>query len=536
MKPLIYLFLITFSYQACGQDASVFDRLHGKHIHKCLKLVFISETFGRDPAGFHYLTDDEEDNPFPFENSQFTVSNGNSNAFRVYMAFYNPLRYKITSEMSQVDDPVNTAVSQFLSSQTGNSVAQSSAVSSLLFGAGDVQIPESILLNRWLYDLIMAKAPSIAIGDPRFTKFSDYIANSQIISLETYLYGQIPIVKNGLQVKHDVSSWITSQKTDLYKDETYESFKGTLNFSDATVYTKIAAYKTTSEQGLNDIRILLTDKFDDIVKPLLVDNISSITAAENIKIEAFRNYSKIEAAAILRDAAPLVEKTNTSVKVYKDFIGNLQKFLEKFKTGNEDINKHKFVYRTEDFNSFSWQSTKMSKYKYSCQKLKEDGSEDNSSSDDVKSKFITEFSIAKYQALVPFVSTGVLYTSLSYPSYGIENVNGVNKVIESGKEKVNLRPVLFLNLLARAPVDFAYPFIQIGVSTGINDAIFPFGIGILFRNTFSISGGKILGYRKGLNKLEIGGNVANYEALKSDLVDVPFSQAYYFSLNFKLSK
>src|SRR5690606_18405237 len=115
-----------------------------------------------------------------------------------------------------------------------------------------------------------------------------------------------------------------------------------------------------------------------------------------------------------------------------------------------------------------------------------------------------EFTVGKKLGLYPFVSTGVFYTGFSYNNYTISTDNGINTVGEAPDSKVYVRPAVFLNFLVTGKLNPVYPFFQLGVSTGINDAIFPVGGGITIGKSFSLSGGAMVGYRKDLKTLKVG--------------------------------
>ncbi|AXY73598.1 hypothetical protein D3H65_06205 [Paraflavitalea soli] len=170
----------------------------------------------------------------------------------------------------------------------------------------------------------------------------------------------------------------------------------------------------------------------------------------------------------------------------------------------------------------------MKEINYTLTPLKDDGTED------VKKATTKSFTIAKKLGLYPFVSTGVIYTQFSYPEYAIKTDNGVNTVAKTDDVKVNVRPTVFLNLII-ASWDPVYPFAQVGVTTGVQDALFPVGLGLSFGSSFSISAGCIFGYHKDLNKLTEGGAVKDDAALKSDLTNQAVFKPY-FSINYNLGK
>lgn len=83
--------------------------------------------------------------------------------------------------------------------------------------------------------------------------------------------------------------------------------------------------------------------------------------------------------------------------------------------------------------------------------------------------------------------------------------------------------------------DPIYPFAQIGLTTGVNDVMFPVGAGISIQRLFSISGGAMIGYKKDISDLQRG-----QTGVTQDMFDKDFSNradvSWYLSINYNLSK
>ena len=170
----------------------------------------------------------------------------------------------------------------------------------------------------------------------------------------------------------------------------------------------------------------------------------------------------------------------------------------------------------------------MKLFEYEIAKYDKEGTEVSNS------KSIGSFTVGKKMIFYPFVSSGILYTNFSYPNYSISTDNGINTVAKTADTKVNVRPTVFLNMLITS-WDPVYPFIQLGITTGVNDALFPVGFGFSFGSSFSISGGALLGYTKDLSTLDVGKEVKDEATLQNDLTNKGLVKAY-FSINYNFGK
>ncbi|WP_300666202.1 hypothetical protein, partial [Fluviicola sp.] len=114
MKNLIHLVIlsmvITFSSFVYGQDESLFNRINGVKLKENIfikwdepKKTFVYASDGID--SWHTIDDD----------LIFNVRNDYKNNFKVYLQFYNPLRYSIKSEVKDIDDPAYKAINEFIS-------------------------------------------------------------------------------------------------------------------------------------------------------------------------------------------------------------------------------------------------------------------------------------------------------------------------------------------------------------------------------------------------------------------------------------
>lgn len=505
---------------AFAQNPSVFKRLHGTSIKKTV-FIKIDESDNK----IKYNIDDDGPKVWnTLDGNVFNVSNDRRNEINVYLKFYNPLRYKVVSEMTEEDDPVYTAISQFLSSLP--------SYSSTISGSGNTQITEPISINpatllnnkSWIEKLkemdedeMLDESTLLYLWRHEFEKIKKKDAEltnefNKIFQIEKFIYGNIIVVYDDKISENTVVNWIKTRKDALFAAKTRELFNTELTYS-KSVLKSIKAERDTATKNLSDIILLLTKNYKQEVG-------SQIETAKDTLY--FFKFSAATAASVKREVNSSLDEYNKIIDVFENLLTQLDTFLQKYPKDNDD-------YRLEGNHMFDWEYKKLKIVNYNFTPLNAGGSED------ISKKTTAKFTMAKDQRIVPFVSTGLLYTDFFYRNYAVKTESGVNLVAETDRTVVRIRPALYLNCLFKTSGDVVYPFIQLGISTGVNDAIFPFGVGLSIRNDFSISGGGVFGYHKDLTSLKPGDMVTDDATLKSDLSNKPLV-SWYFSINYNLTK
>ena len=127
--------------------------------------------------------------------------------------------------------------------------------------------------------------------------------------------------------------------------------------------------------------------------------------------------------------------------------------------------------------------------------------------------------IRAYRTILAELSTGVFYTNLRFPKYGITESDSVLKVSQAGEDHYPVVAATHINLIPNIFDGDVHPLIQLGVGTGKDLPSFLGGVGIRFTGKVkcSISGGAIMTWRKELTKLKIGDTVKGTSELEEDL-------------------
>lgn len=163
---------------------------------------------------------------------------------------------------------------------------------------------------------------------------------------------------------------------------------------------------------------------------------------------------------------------------------------------------------------------------------------------DKKSKALTEkeqktytLYLRKYQTFIPVVASGVLYTNLSFETYGTEENEVGETKLTQGKFKDNEIAIgAYLNLYYNngwnTPV-----FLQIGVGPSKEKPLLFAGAGMSIGSRISISGGAVFTWAPTLNELSVGDMVTGTTQIEDDIIyKFTNSPKFYLGLSFDLTK
>ncbi len=533
MRHLLHILFTLLLFLNCkAQDENVFKRLHGTVVKDNLFLR------NNGTTSFQYKIDNETTWRDIKKGKLYNVSNNHDNTIGVYIKFYNPLKYNFKSSFKDVDDPVYQSLTQFLSSfpsmetltaieESASSEGQKKNTAAAYKRANLTdedrrilklpELNETILLYQWVFDFINNVDFTAIKTDTTSVKPNLYKAlvneiNDQTKSIDDYLFRKITITFESGPEEKGLREWLSVRKSALFNcPSDYEKYNQEISISQK-VEGGLEAAKARAEEGLKKLQKLLSEDFDARIRPLI------ITA----NTENFKKYSASTAFTLIVNSSAKMDTHKETLENFSKLVKSLSNFLADF---NKDIKE----YRLENQPSFDWKTTTMRNFTCEIKEIDIDGNE-------VLNKSLTsEFTVAKDQVIIPFVSTGIFYTDFHYPNYGIKEENGENIVAETDPTYVRVRPCVYLNMMFRSKSDWFYPYLQIGVSTGVNDFLIPFGGGLALSNNFSISGGSIFGLRKELTSLKIGAPVKDDASLKNDLSNKGFF-SWYFSINYNFVK
>lgn len=519
------LILILIFENIKAQDDGVLNRLHGTPVKQS---IFIK--WNSDDKVFEFNVDDK---PEPFQKLNddyiFNVKNRYGNVCRIYTYFFNPLKYNFNLSIKEVDDPNYKTISDFISKlpeaseiSLNTSKSNEEIKTQNILGVSDAKndLVKSYLLSDWFFNVSVFDSSII-----KSESFQEYF--NKMNKIEVFLNDKV-IFKN-YKESYTFYSWIKFCNDTLYSvDNDYNSFISALNKT-KIIRDSLVAYKTNITKISQQIIGILTENFDKTIKTLINQNKKGSKKSDS-EIKYFRNYTYSTGQSFKSYLDEQFKQREMALDNLNQLLSKLETFCSEYK-GIQLSPSRSISYigwKKEYEFTIDWKSKIMKNINYEIKKLDSKGSEIS------KNGGKTSFTVAKRWTLLPFMSTGLIYTDVSYPNYSIKTENSINTVSASDKTVVNYRPAIFLNFLI-ASWEPIYPFAQIGISSGVNDALFPVGLGISLGKNFTLSGGALLGYKKDLTNLKIGSVVSDENELKNDLKYKALT-SLYFSICYSLHK
>jgi hypothetical protein len=163
---------------------------------------------------------------------------------------------------------------------------------------------------------------------------------------------------------------------------------------------------------------------------------------------------------------------------------------------------------------------------------------------DKKTKALTEkeqktyiIYLRKHQTLIPVVASGVLYTNLTFETYGTETNDSGETILKQGKSKDNEIAIaaylnMYLNNGWNNPI-----FLQIGFGPSKEKPFIYSGFGINLSSRISLSMGGVFTWAPTLDELNVGDIVTGTTQIEDDIVyKFTNSPKFYLGLSFDLTK
>lgn len=514
MKRLLLTLNICLTFCATqGQEPTIIERLHGKTVKD--NLFFRNNGV----ASIQYKIDDDSIWRDVKKGAVFAVKNGDEHSIGLYVRFYNPLQYSLSSGLKEAGDPAYLSLLQFLQSALPAlkdlSAFEAAAQPLSPLPKNLSTLDANLLLYQWTFDLVNQVDFAAIRADSTLEKQKMYNAlvdqiNGTVKPLDDYLFRRAITINHGVDAgkSNGFNEWLLMQKEALVNcPSDYIAFLQALADAE-NLWDDLAIAQKMAEKGLERLKQLMTVHFDARILPLL-----HVTGAES-----FKKYSAAASVQLFTNSVSLMGGQ-------RQRLVDFSKLLKMLTLFTSDFDSEFKGYRLDCRADFEAIPTKMLSFAFSVSALDKVGSQRSSK------YYQFDCTVARHHAIVPFVSSGVFYTDIVYPGYALRQINGEFTVAETKGTRIRVRPAVFLNLLFSVKRNWLYPFLQLGVAMGADDYLLPFGAGIVLGNSLSISGGSVMGRRKNLRTLQVGGPVTDEAALKGDLGSKGFLSGY-FSLSY----
>jgi hypothetical protein len=149
---LLTLCIFLLNFFSYGQEPTIIKRLHGIPVNEN---IFIRNN---EIASFQYKIDQDTQWRDIKKAQVFTVKKATYHSVGVYLKFYNPLQYNVTSSFKNVDDPIYLSLIQFVNTVLPllkNFPNVESVIHPLESSQKNLSIfKPSLLLYQWTFDFI----------------------------------------------------------------------------------------------------------------------------------------------------------------------------------------------------------------------------------------------------------------------------------------------------------------------------------------------------------------------------------------------
>ncbi|WP_282085269.1 hypothetical protein [Aquimarina algiphila] len=412
-----------------------------------------------------------------------------SNEFRVYANFVNPFEYIYKSSSKTLDDELFLASQEFLS--TAASYIQEVQGASTrgkkkrpVANAPSKETLESELVEMYL--IVTAQQGNFFTSNPNFwnamAKLNLAEANDSISSRYEKAFSKLRAIQDVKNIKQTIDSNTTlldGNKNFIDKvNENYTTLKvefAKISFPASQVYLK-----TYIENVINELK----------------NNISKL---ESVKKDVDSKYIKI------KELFDIIHTNRHKLGLNKFLIS---KILE--------VNK-----------------SKRSEIKVTLDEVSYNNSEKSIKIENTKE---FEINVRKKTTFIPVLSSGILYTNLSFPQFGTDtNEAGETVVTQTEDEDNEISIATYLNLYLNNSWDFP-TFFQFGVGPSKEKPLLFLGGGVELAPRFTLSMGGVFTWLPKLNDLNVGDVVGGSSAIDNDLsFEFNTTPKFYFGLSIDLT-
>ncbi len=462
-----------------------------------------------------FTIDSGEDQNLP-KNSFLVAKRVNS--IKLTSQFFNPLKYRIVLQQEEKDDPVFVAADEVLNSSIYPTLSQVGFgnIIGALKNQSDMSIASKITTNNKV---------KLKKKEQRLINYS--ITNPELAEL----YAFLKIFDPKFETKAENEKYLKAMQDFSIADVVSE-----IEQSTKALFANLLAISSFKEKELkiatND-GLLKTIEADTIL--LEKDYIKLETQLIDLKNLLSNKHTSLaviidQKLKIIRNQISDVKKiTTSSISHYEVLKSPFLKLKEnKNRKPNEILNEMFLVdVDIPARRKLNEVVLKLVSYEF----------DNNSKTLTEKETKIYTIVFRRYSFLVPRVSSGVLYTDLSFPTFGTTLDEEGNTVISQGEDndsELSIATYLdfHFNSLNELPI-----FLQLGVGPSREKPLLFTGIGIDLIDRINLSFGGIFTWFPELNDLNIGDQVSGTTEINDDIT-FRFSgkPRFYLGLSVDLSK
>lgn len=271
----------------------------------------------------------------------------------------------------------------------------------------------------------------------------------------------------------------------------------------------------------------LVTSFDKLIsgdiEKLIISKTINTTATAGGVCSDFATYSQIAFKRFVRTCQDNQVRRDRMIELADKLNSELNDLLNAADINMDSNNEGEIkTQNTIILNRYNISLEKMHDVTIVMQKREIDFDKDPPQILDTSEKIIGQVRIRSSQTLIAEFSSGLFFTNLSYPVYGVASLSATGTTIIDTPSNQRLPVVLagMLNLTLNAFDGLAHPLIQLGVGTGKNLPTLLIGGGLRLRWTrpVIISAGAIFSWKRELDKLKVGDGITSTTQLENDLV------------------
>jgi len=483
---VIFLFLISNStalaqtdFQSIIESEVVKDKIKFKIINKNLEMAIDNGIY----------------KPVPKEiNLQ-----GKSNIIVFNSDYIHPLKYKISLENKLVEDELKNAVQEFLSK-----------------------------LVTSIQSINKSTTPTLK-GFRTLTRKDEHITlkNKHLIELFSLLNG----MQNNFFDKETSKEFLNAMKN--VSNENFDAIITSYN----EMFTNIWDIKKYEEI---DIVFKENKKLAEIIDTKLK---TTKTINKTLQEEATKfigSFLKDDKTSLTINTTELIKLKIKDVEVdFNSFIKtkeSLDEKYEKIKDLFTKINDRTYKEKTKEtrIDTVSFKKGKKNEVTIYL-KIYDYNKESKSLTEKEQKEY--KINLRKYQRLIPVISSGVLYSNLTFNSFGTGTNANDETIIEKGRVTENEITIgaylnLYLNNGWQNPV-----FLQLGIGPSKEKPLLFGGVGMNIASRVSLSVGTVFTWAPSLNQLKVGDVVSGTVDIENDIIyNFTNTPKFYLGISYNLSK
>jgi hypothetical protein len=506
-KNPLFILLLMSGHIAFSQDATG-EALKAKKTDRLVYVKIGTSTDKEPKSVLVFSTDTREKDHDNFVKDINVAIPEKSQTLLIRAQFKNPLEYKIKTSTTSTTDPSYDAIAKFIEQISllntlvaGPKGDQKTETKSVVPGPNPKAIGEAS--GKDILENNLINAPILAAWKYQLLKGKDFDCISDFDRLVRSIYSVD-------------SSFYTAQKGD---NEYITIF--TKSFANLQQKKVAPDYFLAFTDFINVISNLeaRSGKHKELLKTLSDFNqslsIASPLPAEKNYCKDLVTYTKGEINNFLVEAGNIQKGREALLKAAKSLIEELNSFNQFIEIGENGVADNAILISRVPIDGSKIQTVNLT---YEKQKITVKNNEiifENIASENIEGTI----KVRAYRTILAELSTGVFYTNLRFPKFGVTENNDTLRVSEAGEDKHPFVAATFLNLIPNIFDGDVHPLFQLGVGTGKDLPTFLAGVGVRFVGKLkcSISGGAIWTWRKELTNLHAGDIVKGTADLEQDL-------------------